>query len=254
MNNNIVWKDIMIDGIITNYEVNNIGQVRNKKNNKILLPELDKYGYCVRNININGKQYLKKVHRLVAQAFIPNPENKPQINHRNGIKTDNRVENLEWATQTENIQHAYRTGLAKGKSGIYNSMNKYSEEQIHLICKLLEKKIPMKLISKLINFNYKLINEIKNGHKWKHIFSQYNIDRNYDSKSGIIKKIKYSKLKKILIELNIFDNIDLYDLLDSKYITHKNKLIDDLIKQGYEIFIDSKLYMELYNNDNKYIK
>lgn len=68
-------------------------------------------GYIRVSLTKNKKRYFFTIHRLVAEAFIPNPENKPQVNHINGNKSDNRVENLEWNTTTENMQHASKMGL-----------------------------------------------------------------------------------------------------------------------------------------------
>ena len=104
---NIEWKTL---DIIPNYLISNKGVVINKKTGKVLKHQLKKGYHRLELVTLNGRKHFL-VHRLVAQAFIPNPENKPQVNHINGNKNDNSVENLEWCTNYENAHHAIKNGL-----------------------------------------------------------------------------------------------------------------------------------------------
>ena len=127
MNNiNEIWRTIKgYEGL---YEVSNLGRVKSlsKKikngqgyritKERVLKNIKDSYNYEVVRLCRNCKNTQPKVHRLVAQAFIKNPNNKPQVNHKDGVKSNNFWKNLEWATCQDNIRHAYKTGLKNSDS------------------------------------------------------------------------------------------------------------------------------------------
>lgn len=116
-----IWKDIKdYEGL---YQVSNLGNVKSlpkmsgtsKRKETILKTHIEKRGYFVIRLSKNKTNHSFKIHRLIANAFIPNPENKRTINHIDGNKLNNSISNLEWATDSENLQHAYDTGLKPKK-------------------------------------------------------------------------------------------------------------------------------------------
>ena len=103
-----IWKDIKgYEGL---YQVSNFGRVKNLRRDKVLkLSERGGYLRVALTINYNSKWF--SVHRLVAQCFLPNVNNLPQVNHKDGVKTNNNISNLEWCTNKENSRHAWRNNL-----------------------------------------------------------------------------------------------------------------------------------------------
>ena len=107
-----MWKTIVIDGKETNYSVSTLGEIKNDLTGKMLKPSIQQ-GYCHVGLTIDKKVRRFRIHRLVALAFIDNPDNKPYVNHKDGCRSNNNVENLEWCTPAENTQHAVNIGLMK---------------------------------------------------------------------------------------------------------------------------------------------
>lgn len=104
-----IWKTIPD---LPRYEISNKGGLRNANTGKHLKTRVTKFGYEAVTISYNKVQYVRSVHRLVAQAFIPNPQNKPEVNHIDENKLNNDITNLEWVTRKENLNHGTRNERA----------------------------------------------------------------------------------------------------------------------------------------------
>jgi len=163
-----IWKDIInYEGI---YVVSNKGRVKrimHRKNptNTIINTSVNSFGYYYVCLTKLGKGNNFMVSRLVATAFIPNPENKPQVNHLKG-KDRNEVENLEWNTSKENINHAWETGLSKPKKGTLNGNAILTEKEV---LEIRESSLTPLEISLKYNIKREQVYKILRRERWSHI-------------------------------------------------------------------------------------
>ena len=185
----VMKKEIFVDikDYEGSYQISNYGRVKslpkswriNKTfvaSRKVQIRKLsiDKFGYYKVNLWNRGKSKRFLVSRLVAQAFISNPLNLPQVNHKDGKKLNNYEENLEWCTGSENIQHAFNNGLINVSKGEDHCFARFTEKDIHRIHELLKSGLNHKQVAREIGKGS--IQYVVEGRIWKHVgidFSQF---------------------------------------------------------------------------------
>lgn len=160
------WKPI--EGF-PGYEVSDKGRVRSFKSGKakILKPGL-RSGYFFVILSNNGVKQTKDIHRLVAEAFLGIPKEKLEVNHKNGKKTDNRLENLEWVSHAENMRHADELGLRNIK-GENHPRSKLTNEEVLKIFEIANAGVPTSEIAQIFNVAPCTISNIKAGRRWAHL-------------------------------------------------------------------------------------
>lgn len=155
------------------YKISNFGNIKSFKidrvNGKCIHPGDNGHGYKLIHLyeNNHGERYY--IHRLVASVFIQNNNNLPQINHKNGLKYDNRVNNLEWCTMSQNVKHSINVLGRKELHGEERPNSKLKQCQVKEIMEMLSLHIQQKLIAEKFNVSIRAISNIKTGDRWKHV-------------------------------------------------------------------------------------
>ncbi len=176
------WKDI--EGFEGTYQVSSLGRVKSLKRltkeypkkglrERIIKSSKTRTGYYIHQLCLNGIIKTETIHRLVAKAFIQNPENKPEVNHKFGIKSDNRFHQLEWSTCSENKRHAYKIGLMTPKNnlGEKNGNCKINESSVREIRRLwsMDNHPTLKQLADQFKVSDSAIFAITSHQNWKHV-------------------------------------------------------------------------------------
>lgn len=175
-----MWKEIQ--GYEGRYLINEKGEVKSvareidngngfRKTNDLILKYVDNgFGYWRVCLSIDNKKKYTLIHKLLAIYFITNPFYLPVVNHKDGNKKNNALDNLEWCTSSQNNQHGYDTGLIKAPKGEESVRSKLTEKQVLEIKELLKKGyLKQTEIAKIYNIHKNTINAIKQKTIWKHL-------------------------------------------------------------------------------------
>lgn len=159
-----MWEDVRD---FPNYQISSAGKVWSKNHNRLLKPNIVRSGYNMVRLYNKGwaRDYL--IHRLVADAFVPNPNDKPIVNHKDGIKLNNYWLNLEYVTDSENQLHAIRMGLKIVKQKEHHPNSKLLESEIDKIRNMSYNGITYKEIAKQFGIHYSTVCRIVNKETWK---------------------------------------------------------------------------------------
>lgn len=236
------------------YSVSNLGRVWAIRKKCIMKQYTTWNGRL--EIGLTNPDFIKKerIHRLVAYVFIPNPDNLPQINHKDGNTKNNNVNNLEWVTHSENMLHAYKHGLISKKVGTNSVLSKYSEETIKcLIDDLKDTELSVPELSEKYKVSKGLIHSIQYGNSWSHL-SGFHKNMKWQRKNSIEKRAKaikdsgfnYNRTELVAIEKETNEVFEFQSVKECANFLGVNKcMISKYLKHG----VQNKKYNILYKQD-----
>lgn len=192
------WTPIVYQGVINDdYFINPYGMIRSNITTNILLGTCANNGYVIVSLFHNNDRIFALLHRIMAETYLPNPDNKPVVNHINSVRVDNCVWNLEWVTTKENAIHAANMGRT-----FVN--NKYTDNKIREVCRLLcDRRYSIREISDMTGVHAGVIQSIRRGRLWTRILQEFLPEYKYvlyDNQGDIIgiDDIRTDEVKKLV--------------------------------------------------------
>lgn len=180
LDNGVCGKQIIAKERLTNYIITIDGYVYNINSNLRLKTQISNKGYKTINLQVPGCRYVtQSIHKLIALGYLPLVKDKPIINHIDGNKLNNSIDNLEWCTYSENNRHAYRTGLkvSNPRCGEESNLTKHSKNEVIQVCKLLQKGYTTKALHDKFGISVGFSSKIYHRKSWTKISKKYNFSR-----------------------------------------------------------------------------